>query len=119
MASKPDPLPAIESPLTTMRLFHWAITGFGLLMIIGDSGLLWWWWNTLTGGMEEWRKNWWQISILFIVLFGALSILFVVLQTLRAEVRTNPSARRALYGYNAAFGGILLLAILFVVNVMA
>ena len=51
------------------------------------------------------------------VLAAGLVIMFAAFQLARTEERANPFLRRLLYGYNAALTGVLLLAVLLVVNV--
>src|SRR5207253_1154212 len=47
-----------------------------------------------------------------------LAIMFISLMPLRAVERSNAVLRRLLYGYNAALTGLLVLAILMVLNVL-
>jgi hypothetical protein len=76
------------------------------------------WWGIFIGGVEAWRKDWWKIALSICALFGGLALMFVSLQLARPEERSSASLRRLLYGYNAALMGLLLTAILLVVNIV-
>src|SRR5207302_74013 len=47
-----------------------------------------------------------------------LALMFASLQLARADERSSPGLRRLLYGYNAVLTGLLVLAILTVLNVL-
>jgi ABC-type uncharacterized transport system len=101
-----------------------------LLMLTfgGCAGLILWclslvlayaWRGTLFGGLDAWQgKDWWQLWVCLLTMFGGLAIMFVSLLPLRALERSNAALRRLLYGYNAVLTGLLLLAILLVANVL-
>ena len=76
------------------------------------------WRSVFTGGLEEWRKDWWRIARCLLALFGGLALMFSSLQLARADERTSPGLRRLVYGYNALLGGLILFAILGVINVL-
>jgi gliding motility-associatede transport system auxiliary component len=71
------------------------------------------------GGLEVWRQNWWRVMLCALALFGGLVLMLLSLLLGRTAERTSPGIRRLLYGYNTALTGLLLLAILTVVNVLA
>jgi hypothetical protein len=117
MATNPDsPRPSSQE---TPALILFAGTLVGLILVGVGFYLTMRWWGTFTTGMEEWRKNWWQIALCFATVFGGLGTMFAALNLARGEERTNPSLRRLIYGYNAVLTGLLLLAILGVVNLLA
>lgn len=66
-----------------------------------------------------WRENAWRITACVSAVFFGLALMFASLQLARLAVRASATMRRLLFGYNAALTGLLLLAILFVVNVLA
>jgi hypothetical protein len=117
MATNPDsPRPSNQEAPALILL---AGTLVGLILVGVGFYLTMRWASTFTTGMEEWRKNWWQIALCFITVFGGLGAMFAALHLARGEERTNPSLRRLIYGYNAVLTGLLLLAILGVVNLLA
>jgi hypothetical protein len=75
------------------------------------------WWGTVTGGLEEWHKHWWQLLVCELLVFGGLAVMFGALQVARSEERTNPGMRRLIYGYNAVLTSLLVLTILVHLNV--
>src|SRR5262249_13575439 len=78
------------------------------------------WQDTLTGGWKAWQgENGWQIWGIVAAIFGGLAVMLVSLQLIGTEARTNVFLRRLLYGYNAVLMGLLLLAILIIVNALA
>lgn len=91
----------------------------GLVLLVVGVWLTTTWWATLTGGLEEWHKHWWQLMVCELCLFGGLAVMFAALQVARAEERTNPAMRRLLYGYNAVLSCLLVLTILAHLNVFA
>src|SRR5262249_6642243 len=77
------------------------------------------WWGTIASGWEAWQGSdgsriWWTL----LALVGGLAIMFLSLQLARTEERTNPLLRRLLYGFNAVLSGLLLLAILVIINLL-
>jgi hypothetical protein len=117
MATNPDsPRPSNQEAPALILL---AGTLVGLILVGVGFYLTMRWWGTFTTGMEEWRKNWWQIALCFLTVFGGLGAMFAALHLARGEERTNPSLRRLIYGYNAVLTGLLLLTILGVVNLLA
>jgi ABC-type uncharacterized transport system len=107
-----------SSPDTTMTVLAVG-TALGLVVLATGAVLVYYFWSVFSGGMEVWRANWWKVGLTVLALFGGLAILFGALQYARPEERTQPTLRRLLYGYNAVLSGILLLAILVVVNLLA
>jgi hypothetical protein len=77
------------------------------------------WRETILGGTEAWQgEKWWQLWVFFLAMFGGLALIFVSLLPARAAERTNPGLRRLVYLFNAGLTGLLVLAILTVVNVL-
>jgi hypothetical protein len=100
-----------------------------VLLVGGLAGFFTWvlslalgyqWKTTILGGLDAWQgPNWWQLWICLLALFGGLGLMFASLFPARVLEHTNAAVRRLVYGYNAALTGLLLLAILIVVNVLA
>jgi hypothetical protein len=87
-----------------------ALTGMALTLHWSDELIDW-----LREGK---REGAWQVLLAMAVFLAGLFVMFLTLQLGRAEEHTNPNLRRLTYGYNAVFGGILLLLILAVANVL-
>ena len=66
-----------------------------------------------------WRENAWRITACAAALFFGLALMFASLQLARGAIRGNAVMRRLLFGYNTVLTGLLLFAVLFVVNVLA
>ena len=115
-----QPVPSTEHDMA--RIFILAVGGvLGLLttLFLG-VGLAAKWQNTLSGGWKVWQgEHGWQLWVIVAALFGGLAIMFVSLQVVRSDVRSNALLRRLVFGYNAALTGLLLLTILIIVNVLA
>jgi hypothetical protein len=105
--------------MTERRLVVLLIVGtlVALKMIGWGIGLTVNWWGTVTGGLEEWHKNWWRLMLCELLVFGGLAVMFGLLQAARSEERTNPSLRRVVYGYNVVLTAVLVLIILVHLNV--
>jgi hypothetical protein len=69
--------------------------------------------------LQVWRENWWRIAVCGLSVIGGLALMFMSLQLARSVERASAGMRRLLYGYNAALTGLLLLAILGLLNVLA
>jgi hypothetical protein len=71
------------------------------------------------GGLSRWRSEAaWQIWLCaYLELFGLL-LMFGSVLVARVEVRAKAAMRLALYGYNSVLMGMLLLALLIVLNVV-
>jgi len=71
------------------------------------------------GGLTKWRTEAaWQIWLCaYLELFG-LVLMFGSVLVARAEIRVKPAMRLALYGYNSVLTGMLLLALLIVLNIV-
>jgi hypothetical protein len=114
--------PGATSELDMARILVLAVgglTGLATTLFLG-VGLAVKWENTLTGGWQAWQgENAWQIWVIVAALFGGLAIMFLSLQIVSGEVRQNPVMRRLVYGYNAGLAGLLLLAILALLNGLA
>jgi ABC-type uncharacterized transport system len=89
----------------------------GLILICAGIIMTAQWWGTVTGGLEEWHKNWWRLMLCELLVFGGLAVMFGALQVARSEERTNPGLRRVVYGYNAVLTALLVLTILVHLNV--
>jgi hypothetical protein len=69
--------------------------------------------------LKVWRENWWRIAVCGLSILGGLGMMFASLQLARSVERASAGMRRLLYGYNAALTGLLLLAILGLLNVLS
>jgi hypothetical protein len=74
--------------------------------------------DAILGGMKTWYDRRWGLTACAVAVFGGLVLIFVSLQLARGVQRTSSALRQLLYGYNAALGGFLLLAILALFNVL-
>src|SRR5262249_45007827 len=78
------------------------------------------WWATVTGGVEAWQgPEGWRVWVCVLVELAGLAIMFASLLLARTEERSKPLLRRLLYGFNAVLTGLLLLALLVVLNILA
>jgi hypothetical protein len=77
------------------------------------------WANYFTGGTEAWQgEGSWRVWLCVFLALAGLGIMFGSLMLARTEERSNVLLRRSLYGYNAVLTGLLLLALLAIVNIM-
>src|SRR5438067_188135 len=115
---EPEKTPA--PPSTARNLLMLAMGGSaGFVLWVVSLVLAYQWRATIFGGLDAWQgTNWWQLWVCLLALFGGLLIMFFSLLPLRALERSHATLRRLLYGYNAVLTGLLLLAILMVVNVL-
>jgi hypothetical protein len=116
LAEETSPLSAVDAT-RLMVLSIGGLSGLVTVLLIGLALPYFEWWNTFLGGVETWRKEWWRFGITAIALFGGLALMFASLQLARTDERSSPGLRRLLYGYNAVLTGLLMLAILVVLNV--
>lgn len=72
-----------------------------------------------SGGLAEWRKSPGVVLLCAGLLFGGLALMFLSVLLAKSFERSNAGLRRLLYGTNAFLTGILLLAVLGIVNVLA
>src|SRR5262249_34365634 len=70
-------------------------------------------------GLEAWRKTPQALAYPLLAIVGGLGFGFVVLQMGRGLERSNPVLRRLIYGAHAVLVGLLLLAVLTLLNVFA
>jgi hypothetical protein len=77
------------------------------------------WWSPVFGaGVRTWQgQDSWKLWVCIYAVIAGLAIMFASLLLARADVRTNPVLRRLLYGYNAVLSGLLMLALLAVLNI--
>lgn len=70
-------------------------------------------------GISEWRgPEGWRIWLCAYLILLGLALMFGSFYLARTDIRVNPILRRVLYGYNAVFTGLLLLAFLVCLNIV-
>src|SRR5262249_8849575 len=110
-----------DATATTMRIFVLILgggTGAVIVLATVVGGVLNW--NLIFGGgMTGWQKEdaWLLWLTVYVALFG-LALMFGSLSLARADGRRNVVVRRMLYGYNAVFMGLMLFAMLVVLNIL-
>lgn len=106
--------------LDATRILVLAMGGFlGFTIAVATMARAIRWWDFMVGGMEVWQsKEGWHVWVCAIAELVGLAIMFASLLLARTEERSTPILRRLLYGSNAVLTGLLLLAILLVVNVL-
>jgi hypothetical protein len=113
----------LESPATayTMRmllLYVGGLTGF-LIAVMTALRVILWWTTYFAGGMTVWQGDeGWRFWVCAYVGLLGLGLLFASLLLGQVDIRSNVVMRRLLYGYNAVLTGLLLLAMLVVVNLL-
>src|SRR5262245_31144370 len=117
MSTSPATAPQGGSPAnrtTVIILAAGTVLGVGLLIasLVGLFRST----DTVLGGLEIWRKNWWVVGLILLGQLGGLAVLFAVLQMLRGQERDNPNLRRVIYGFNAVLTGLLLVEVLVLIN---
>jgi hypothetical protein len=112
----------LESPATayTMRmllLYVGGLTGF-LIAIMTALRVLLWWTTFFAAGTTGWQgEDGWRFwACAYVGLIG-LGLLFCSLLLGQVDIRSSAVMRRLLYGYNAVLTGLLLMAMLIVVNI--
>lgn len=106
--------------ISGMRLLVLMLGGFsGLATWLLSLSLAYLWRATILGGVEAWQgPNWWHLWVCALAMVVGLGVMFASLMLARSAERFNPLLRRLVYGYNAVLTGLLLLAILGVLNVL-
>src|SRR5205085_482026 len=99
-----------------------------LLLVGGTAGFATWvlslalafqWRAMILGGVEKWQgEDWWQLWVCLLAMFGGLGVMLASLLPARVAAHTNVTLRRLVYGYNTVLTGLLVLAILLVLNVL-
>jgi hypothetical protein len=104
----------------TTRVFVLVLGGAsGLILFIAT--LAWaiaWREQVFLSGIATWQgEESWRMWLSVYLLLIALALVFGSLLLARADIRANPVLRRVLFGYSAVLNGLLLLAMLIVVNI--
>lgn len=92
----------------------------GIIIALSAFAQLFVWRSDLfAGGLESWHtaNAWYYWLTVYLILFG-LIVMFLSVYFARIDIRENVTMRRLLYGYNAVFSGILLLATMAILNVV-
>src|SRR6266851_2692311 len=116
LSEETSPLSAIDAT-RLMVLTVGGLCGLVTVLFVGLALPYFEWWSVFIGSTETWRKEWGKIGVTMLALFGGLALMFASLQLARADERSSAGLRRLLYGYNAVLTGLLVLAILVVLNV--
>jgi hypothetical protein len=108
--------------LTTakMRVFVLVVGGVaGLILSLGALARAFMWRDEVFGGMRAWQgdRGWHLWLCAYVELIG-LALMFASLLLARSDIRSSAVLRRVLYGYNAVLTGLLLLAMLVVLNIV-
>jgi hypothetical protein len=113
--------PGAMSDLDATRMLVLSVGGLlGFFIALLAFGRAIRWINYFTGGLETWQgEGAWRIWVCIVAELVGLAIMFLSLQLARTEERSNVVLRRVLYGYNAVLSGLLVLALLVVLNIMA
>src|SRR5216683_3358664 len=117
LSEETSPLSAIDAT-RLMVLTVGGLCGLVTVLFVGLALPYFEWWSVFIGSTETWRKEWGKIGVTMLALFGGLALMFASLQLARADERSSAGLRRLLYGYNAVLTGLLVLAILIVLNVL-
>src|SRR5262245_20536779 len=114
------PLPA-EQQAATVRSEILVLGGtVGLITAALGAAFAWNWQQSLFQWVNESKTSeakW--VLIAGSVFLGGLILMFASLQLARSEERANAVLRRALYGFNAVFVGLLLLMVMVALNVVS
>lgn len=114
-----EPTPGTE--LDAARVVVLALGGLtGLALTVAAVLLAYEWWSDIAAWLDPSGpgKTAWRSGVTIAVLIAGLGLMFASLQLARTEERSSVGLRRLLYGYNAVLTGLLLLAIIAVVNVI-
>ncbi len=93
---------------------------FGFLIAVSMAIQAYVWRNIIVGeGMETWQgPEAWKLWLCIYLELVGLGLIFASFLLGRMDIRVNPTIRRLLYGYNAVLTGLLLLAILVMLNIV-
>jgi hypothetical protein len=103
-----------------MRVFVLVVGGVvGLILSLGALARAFMWRDEVFGGMRAWQgdRGWHLWLCAYVELIG-LGLMFASLLLARTDIRSSAVLRRVLYGYNAVLTGLLLLAMLVVLNIV-
>jgi hypothetical protein len=110
--------PATTDTMRLLVLYTGSLTGL-LIAWFTAMRVTMWWRVYFSGGMSAWQgENGWRFWLCAYIELAGLFLLFASLLLARGDIRTNVGMRRLLYGYNAFLTGLLLLAVLVVLNII-
>jgi hypothetical protein len=103
-----------------VRAFVLVVGGFaGLVIAVMVLAHAWLERDLFLGGVSRWRSTAaWQVWLCAYLELLGLMLMFGSVLVARAEVRVKAAMRLALYGYNSVLMGMLLLALLIVLNIV-
>lgn len=112
---------AVNPAASYMRFFLLTYGGLiGLVLALAAALAAWIWRDeVLFGGLAGWQgPNAYRFWLCAYVELAGLALMFGSFLIARPDIRTSAVLRRVLYGYNALFTGLLLLATLIVANIV-
>ncbi len=112
----------VELTAQQMRILVLILGGLSGLVIALMTGMKIYqlWSDIFAGGIQVWQqseKGWKLWTCIYVELTG-LVLMFASLLLVRGDVRDNAVLRRLLYGYNSVVTGVLVLAMLVLLNVL-
>jgi len=110
--------PATIDTMRLLVLYVGSLTGLCIALFTAVRVAMWWR-TYFAGGVSAWQgENGWRFWLCAYIELAGLFLLFASLLLARADIRANVGMRRLLYGYNAVLTGILLLAVLVVLDII-
>ncbi len=104
--------------LRCLVLIFGGVTGL-ILTLLACSLTYFWRQDIVLGGLNAWKgENGYRIWVCAYLALIGLVLMFGSVLVTRTAVRTHFRLRQVLYGYNAVVNGLLLLAVLVVINVL-
>jgi hypothetical protein len=110
-----------ELTVANMRFLVLLLGGVAGLIIAVMTAIRAWMWRdvVLATGIRTWQGDQaWQLWLCIWLELLGLGLMFGSLYLAQADIRFNVALRRLLYGYNAIFTGLLVLAGLVIVNIV-
>jgi hypothetical protein len=113
---------SVAAEFDVARARYLAIFGlglFGFAIAVITLAQAWQWREVFFGGLPAWKgEEAWKFWLSAYVELAGLAIMFGSVLLGRSEMRLDPLLRRLLFGYNAVLTGLLLLAVLVVLNIV-
>jgi hypothetical protein len=110
--------PATAYGMRMLLLYVGGATGL-LITVMTALRVLLWWKPYLAGGVQQWQgEEGWRFWVCVYVGLLGLTLLFASLMLAQVDIRQSAPMRRMLYGYNAILTGLLVLAMLVILNII-